>query len=114
MYRGRCGSLATRHSALAADVGLGWRAVPLPTLRAWRGRGRSMKRRPTNLTLPPRTVAALRATGNASRYVEALVAQHARRWRVSLAFLERRGWSRREIRAAVAHGNFATHAADRR
>jgi len=61
-----------------------------------------MNRQRFNLTLAPRTIAALREVGNASRYVDALVAQHDRRWRQALRALRGKGWSLADIRKALA------------
>jgi len=61
-----------------------------------------MNRQRFNLTLAPRTIAALREVGNASRYVDALVAQHDRRWRQALRGLRGKGWTLAEIRQGLA------------
>jgi hypothetical protein len=63
-----------------------------------------MKRRPMNLTLSPLTTSLLRDTDNASRYVDALVQERARRWRRAFSLLERRGWTPVAIRAALETG----------
>lgn len=65
-----------------------------------------MTRQRTNFTLAPATLAILRGAGNASRYVDAAVVARDRRWRRALAFLERHGWNRTDLRA-VLHGRVA-------
>lgn len=59
-----------------------------------------MNRQRFNLTLAPRTIATLREVGNASRYIDALVAQHSRRWRKALREL-RGEWRLDFIRALI-------------
>jgi len=61
-------------------------------------------RRRVNYTLAPRTIAALQRTGNASRYLDAIVQQRARAWRRALETLLRSGWTLEEVRGQVEHG----------